>query len=115
MVIQVFGRSFPHQRHVVAASLECQSCHTTHEERVESGMDAVRITAGSCESCHHGEAGHSCLDCHSVIMERAFDSELGDFEHAAHVREMEIQCAECHGEAAAMERTPDFEVCSACH
>ena len=113
--VQVFGRSFPHQRHVVGGGFECQSCHTTHEERVESGVDAIKIAAGSCESCHHGQTDRSCLDCHNAIMDRAFDSDLGDFEHAAHVGDMEILCADCHGEGAVIERTPDLEVCSACH
>ena len=78
-------------------------------------MGAIKIDAGSCESCHHGQTDRSCLDCHNAILEQAFDSDLGDFEHAAHVGDMEIPCAECHGEGTVLERTPELEVCSSCH
>lgn len=55
------------------------------------------------------------MDCHGTILEQTFDSDLGDFAHVAHVEDMGIACAECHGEVADLERTPDLEVCSACH
>lgn len=113
--VTVFGRRFPHQRHVVSAGLECETCHTTHEERAAAGTRALKIDAGSCQSCHHGSSERACADCHAAVLEGEIPSELGDFQHSFHVGELEIPCGECHGEATALAAKPDLEVCSACH
>lgn len=113
--VQVFGRRFPHQRHVVGAGLECQTCHTTHEERAEKGASPIKIDVGSCESCHHGQVERECTICHGGILQQAVDSDLGDFEHRLHIEDMGIACVDCHGEAPALIAEPDLEVCSECH
>lgn len=113
--VEVFERRFPHQRHVVSAGLQCEGCHTTHEERLAHGASPIHINASSCESCHHTQTERPCTDCHGRIMERAVASELGEFQHSFHAVDLEIPCAECHGEATALAATPDLEVCSACH
>ncbi len=114
VVGRAFGRSFPHQPHVVGAQLECQGCHASHEER-DAGAAALKISAGSCESCHHQRAQADCTSCHSDLGRRTFTVELGQFSHAAHVGDMELPCSECHGQAPALRRSPDQGVCSDCH
>ena len=111
----VFGRGFAHQPHVVGQGLECEECHTTHEERHSQGIGPLKIRSSSCNSCHHGLAERECVECHGGVMERAFSVDLGDFEHAFHVGDMEIACTDFHGEAPDLQASPDLEVCSNCH
>lgn len=113
--LSVFGRGFAHQPHVVGQGLECQECHSTHEERDTQGMGPLKIQSSSCNSCHHSEPASDCASCHGGVMERAFSTDLGDFEHAFHVGDMEIGCTDCHGEPPALQASPDLEVCSDCH
>jgi hypothetical protein len=113
--VQVFGRAFAHEPHVVGQGMDCQDCHTSHEERESSGAGSMKLKKSSCTACHHSAASGPCVDCHGSIMERAFAVELGSFEHVSHVGDMEIECAECHGDAANLQASPDLEVCSACH
>jgi nitrate/TMAO reductase-like tetraheme cytochrome c subunit len=114
VVGRAFGRSFPHQPHVVGAELECQGCHASHEER-DAGAAALALSAGSCESCHHRSAAADCTSCHTDLDRRTVTVELGEFSHAAHVDDMELSCAECHGEPPALRFSPDQGVCSDCH
>ena len=113
--VSVFGRDFAHGPHVVKQGLECQECHSTHEERDSQGLGPLKIGSSSCNSCHHGAAERECVECHGDVMERAFSVDLGDFEHAFHVGDMEIACAECHGETPDLRASPDLAVCSDCH
>ncbi len=110
-----FGRSFPHQPHVVGSRMACESCHATHEERQETGVAALKLDAGSCDRCHHRETRAACSDCHGTIFERSYPVELGEFSHQAHVEGMELACDGCHGSGPAYRRSPDPAVCSDCH
>lgn len=111
---RAFGRSFPHAPHVTEAALDCESCHSTHEEREASGAPAMKLAASACADCHHADAAAgSCSGCHREIGGRTFATELGDFSHVSHVDEMELACSDCHG--ATPRRQPDFAVCADCH
>ena len=112
---RAFGRSFPHQPHVVGAKLECGECHSTHEER-DAGAAALKISAGACASCHHGPAAAGgCVSCHGDLGRRTFAVDLGEFSHAAHVDDMELACTQCHGQPPGLRRAPDAAVCADCH
>ncbi len=119
--VEVFGRRFPHRRHAIASGLACERCHRTHEERAAEGGGALKLGAGSCQACHHGSVGAAgsappdCLGCHAGIRDRTFPVELGEFSHAVHVDDMELECAACHGAAPALARAPESAVCSDCH
>jgi nitrate/TMAO reductase-like tetraheme cytochrome c subunit len=110
---EAFGLSFGHRPHVVSAGLECGSCHRSHEEREESGQGPLHIDAADCLACHHG-GKKACDSCHADLLEKAFETDLGDFSHELHAGDMEISCSECHGDGPRFV-SPDLEVCSDCH
>lgn len=112
--VRAFGRDFPHEPHVVGRGLGCTDCHTTHEER-DQGAGPLKIGAGDCGSCHHGDAGRDCLDCHGGVLDRTFATDLGDFAHSFHVLDMELACTRCHGEPPALSARANREVCADCH
>lgn len=57
---------FSHRRHVVAANLDCVSCHGEVAKRsTPPGTPATRMTMAACESCHAREnANNDCAACH---------------------------------------------------
>jgi len=110
------GRRFPHENHVVGREIRCDRCHTTHEERRRNGVAPVRLGADDCASCHHAESDSgNCLDCHATVVEEAFSTEKGDFEHVFHVEMMELDCETCHGQPPGGRLPADREACSPCH
>jgi hypothetical protein len=109
------GPEFSHSPHVVDAGLECTSCHSTHEAREREDLSALLIGASDCATCHHGPSQERrCADCHSGIMDRTLETDLGDFDHSLHAGDMELECSSCHGEAPAFS-APGSDVCSDCH
>gem|GEM_PF-4160944 len=87
-----FGRSFPHQTHVVSAKIRCTICHgkrqTAHGTlRLQSEQD--------CNSCHSQLAaipkGEDCLKCH--ILEDL--SNKVHFPHKEHAN-FGLACSVCH-------------------
>lgn len=112
---RAFGRSFPHQPHVVSQGLDCLDCHSSHDEREATGADALKLGAGSCNGCHHRSAAADCTSCHADLGQRTFTVELGEFAHTMHVDDMELACSGCHGEGATPRRSPDTAVCADCH
>jgi len=106
---RVFGKTFSHDRHVVRASLKCDNCHRSHEEK-EKG-EVLRFGRAGCAGCHHGQNNVECIACHAQILERAVDSFRGEFEHSIHV-ELADTCADCHGDPPAK---PEEESCGMCH
>jgi nitrate/TMAO reductase-like tetraheme cytochrome c subunit len=109
----VFGRPFRHEPHVIGAQLDCSSCHGSHEERRE--REVVRFDATGCESCHHQDQSADCMICHEGVRQRAVESPLGAFEHAFHVDDMELSCADCHDVSAGRTVGLETETCAACH
>jgi nitrate/TMAO reductase-like tetraheme cytochrome c subunit len=113
---RALGRRFPHGRHVVAQGIDCEHCHTSHEEREREGVSPLRLGADDCSSCHHGGPDRgTCLDCHGPLLEQTFTTEKGEFDHALHVTEMELDCETCHGEPPGGRLPADREVCATCH
>ena len=89
-------------------------CHTSHEERDELEVPALKIGAGDCAECHHDRPSGGCLECHGEVLQRSYPVDLGDFHHTAHVQDMELACTLCHGDAPALHRVPDAGVCADC-
>jgi nitrate/TMAO reductase-like tetraheme cytochrome c subunit len=112
--VKVFGKTFSHGKHVMGNGINCENCHSTHEER-DAGVSPLKIEASDCSSCHHRKSSTPCVECHQQLGERTFSVELGSFEHSIHVEMMEIPCQQCHGEGQALRRQPKPEVCSDCH
>jgi nitrate/TMAO reductase-like tetraheme cytochrome c subunit len=109
------GRRFPHVRHVVDQGMECQTCHVPHEERAANGGRHLLARATDCSTCHHGGPTKPCLSCHGEIEKRTFPTENGDFAHAVHVGDMELECTLCHGSGPAFHVPANREACAECH
>jgi nitrate/TMAO reductase-like tetraheme cytochrome c subunit len=105
----VFGRLFSHEKHVVGASLLCDNCHRTHEEK-EKG-EVLRFGIEGCSGCHHTQQNADCTDCHSGILQKPVASFRGDFDHSIH-SELVESCVDCHSNPPAK---PDPETCAMCH
>jgi nitrate/TMAO reductase-like tetraheme cytochrome c subunit len=109
----IFGRRFAHEPHLVRAELECESCHRSHEERGEE--EVIRFGSAGCESCHHRDEAADCMSCHEGIRHRTVESPLGDFPHALHVDDMELECEGCHDLSPGKAVKLIEETCTACH
>ena len=108
-----FGREFPHLSHVVGRGLACETCHRPHEEWEDGGP--LRLAARDCTSCHHREEARACLDCHAGTRRRTFTTEIGEFSHAVHSGDMELECDACHGQPPQVRLPADREACAECH
>jgi nitrate/TMAO reductase-like tetraheme cytochrome c subunit len=113
--VAVAGRQFPHFNHVVEEGLECEGCHRSHEEREATGEGPLLPAARDCGACHHRQAKTPCLSCHADTLRRPLTTELGEFSHAVHTGEMELECSLCHGRAPDFERRADRQACEECH
>lgn len=111
----VWGKSFSHTRHVMRQSLDCETCHRSHDERESTGEQHLRLTRADCQRCHHGDTARDCASCHSTVRERTFAVEFGDFSHVAHIDDMEIACTDCHGPAPRISARADRTLCADCH
>ena len=109
---EMFGRAFAHEKHVVGARLQCQSCHRPHEERAPG--EIVRYGPGGCESCHHQNPKAECLTCHAGIREHTVKSFRGDFDHKMHLDDAGKTCADCHDLTTAPP-TLKKTACAECH
>jgi nitrate/TMAO reductase-like tetraheme cytochrome c subunit len=110
-----FGRLFSHETHTMGAGLECESCHRSHEERERTGLGDLRFDSSGCQACHHQDPSAECLSCHGGVMSTVYSVELGEFDHSAHVEDMEIACGECHTGPGGSVGVADLEYCSNCH
>jgi nitrate/TMAO reductase-like tetraheme cytochrome c subunit len=110
---RIFGRRFPHGPHLASAGIECSACHRPHEGKREG--EIVRFGAAGCSACHHQEPASDCLGCHRDVRQRTVVSLLGDFPHAFHVDDLELECAACHDLTPGRPVRLDEEVCSGCH
>ncbi|MHC4107496.1 MAG: cytochrome c3 family protein [Planctomycetota bacterium] len=109
----VFGRRFRHEPHVIRGGVDCSVCHRPHEERPE--QEIVHIDAATCESCHHEDTAADCSTCHGGLRQRAVKSHLGEFSHAFHVDDLELECGDCHDRSVAGQARLDDETCTTCH
>jgi hypothetical protein len=111
-----FGRRFPHESHVVTQGIDCEQCHASHEERRDHGATALLLGRDDCATCHHSPSDdRGCIDCHGGVLEETFSTELGEFNHALHVQDLELDCASCHGEPPGGSLPADREACAMCH
>ena len=109
---EIFGKAFPHERHVVEGKLQCSVCHRTHEEKPKG--EIVRFDASACASCHHKPPVRDCAQCHAGVREHTVKSFRGDFDHAMHIDDAEKTCVDCHDLAAAAPGIKK-ELCVECH
>jgi nitrate/TMAO reductase-like tetraheme cytochrome c subunit len=92
----VFGRDFPHDKHVVTGRLRCTVCH---EGRDKHGV--MKVTSGQdCERCHSritkpmaNLSAEECLTCHTADIGKV--SEKVRFPHDKHI-ESGVECPLCH-------------------
>jgi hypothetical protein len=108
----IFGKPFAHERHVVAAKIECAACHRTHDEKPKGEM--VRFDANGCASCHHKPPVRNCVACHGDVTKHTVTSFRGEFDHAMHIEDAEKTCAECH-DLTAPPPGVRRDVCQECH
>ncbi len=109
----IFGRNYSHEPHVLRARLDCLACHRPHAERARG--EIVFFAAAGCESCHHKDAGASCLACHASIRGRKVASFRGEFDHAFHLDEAGQTCADCHDLTPGKPVVLKKETCASCH
>lgn len=106
------GVTFSHQRHLRQPGMDCQRCHRPHAERAPG--EVVRFDRRGCSTCHHQETGADCLTCHADVREREIKIDLGEFSHAFHLDDVELTCADCHGEPSTHMQV-QRQVCADCH
>jgi nitrate/TMAO reductase-like tetraheme cytochrome c subunit len=104
------GRPFPHDRHVVAAGLDCDACHSVEQHGEPS------FPRADCASCHHSESEErdaaDCAACHGT-QEDLLRGTLPELE-GQHAVMGELECSECHGDPPAILR-PSPRLCVLCH
>jgi len=108
------GRAFPHGPHLLAAKLECASCHRPHQERAPG--EVVRFGKKGCVPCHHPQAevdAPRCMACHGDVTARTVPSFRGEFSHKGHL-EQGLECGTCHQPKNGDPR-PAKETCGQCH
>ena len=91
------GGSFPHDRHLLAAGLDCDACHSVERHGEPS------FPRADCASCHHQESEQldpwECSTCHvdqSRFLAGTAGAAFALDESEAPMAEKE--CTECHGE-----------------
>ncbi len=122
----IFGREFPHAKHVVSARLRCTVCHETMDHH--GGIKLA--SADACDSCHtriaspmSGLAAEDCLKCHTADLGKVSDKV--NFPHQKHIA-AGLDCAMCHDGvdtkphlefARSGKAVPKFahEFCATCH
>jgi cytochrome c2 len=121
---------FSHKIHAGDNKIDCKYCHVTAEESIHAGIPSVQL----------------CMNCHNVVKEgtntgkeeiakiyQALETgkpiewikvhNLQDhvfFSHAQHVSVGKIDCEQCHGDVASMDRIRQVESlgmgwCIECH
>jgi nitrate/TMAO reductase-like tetraheme cytochrome c subunit len=109
--VTFLGRRFDHERHTIAAGLECGTCHSSLDDH---GKTLLKKTS-DCASCHHPQIGAmNCAACHSGpggAPTEPIDHPVGAFPHQPHL-EAGFQCVNCH-EAPSM--SADGVDCTTCH
>jgi hypothetical protein len=105
---------FSHKVHAGQNQIDCQYCHTTVEYSKSAGIPSVNL----CMNCHNvikegTNTGKTEIDKIYKALETGKPIEwvrvhnLPDhayFNHAQHVGVGKLDCTECHGEVAEMER-----------
>jgi nitrate/TMAO reductase-like tetraheme cytochrome c subunit len=109
---EIYGKRFAHEGHVIAAGIECVTCHRPHEEKPEG--EVVRFDSSGCIGCHHKEPVRDCASCHTGIRQGTVKSFRGDFDHALHIDDAGKTCTDCHDVSASPPRVKQ-EACKECH
>ena len=107
------GRPFPHGRHLLAAGLDCDTCHSVERH----GEPA--FARADCASCHHQGSERldpwECATCHGDQSRfLAGDAGLASALVPVPAPMAEKECTECHGEPPDI-RIPSPAQCVLCH
>jgi predicted CXXCH cytochrome family protein len=108
------GHAYSHGPHLLAAKLECATCHRPHAERAPG--EVVRFGSDGCVPCHHRRAevdGPACMKCHGDVTARTVPSFRGEFSHKSHL-EAGLECGTCHQPKNGDPR-PLKAACAQCH
>jgi predicted CXXCH cytochrome family protein len=108
------GYRFSHAPHLLAAKLDCSSCHRPHPERAPG--EVVRFGQDGCMPCHHRSSrveAPECASCHGDVRAHTVSSWRGEFSHKAH-QEAGAECGMCHQPRNGDPRTQKA-TCLQCH
>jgi len=100
------NRLFPHAPHVNWAHLDCGTCHSREQHKVNlpRGYD--------CNGCHHREAQEKpCADCH----QRTADFVQGTFGGYGVASPPNLQCDSCHADSGGKIVLLNLDTCGRCH
>jgi hypothetical protein len=120
--------AFNHLKHAGELGLACDLCH----KHVRTGAHAGLPDAGTCSMCHSTRQGNSAEAARVTELLEAGDPLLFNklfrlpdhvfYTHRRHVGIAELECGNCHGPIAEMERPPErplvpisMDSCMDCH
>ncbi len=89
---QVFGLPYSHQRHIIAAKVPCNKCHSNQRRHGE-----LIVQRRDCLSCHHSQEERDCGYCHDIQAsilkgtQKSLPLEEPDIMYSAGVG-----CRDCH-------------------
>jgi nitrate/TMAO reductase-like tetraheme cytochrome c subunit len=108
------GTTFDHERHVVAAGLDCTRCHSSFDDHGKTRLTTTR----DCASCHHTAVNQAnCATCHpgpGGAPEQPVVHPIGLFPHTPH-RELGLPCSTCHQPPSMDARGFDCDMCHDAH
>jgi len=107
--VEAFGRTFPHQAHLVKANLPCGNCHSNERKHGE-----LILTQESCNNCHHGKR-QDCQSCHPV--QEMFRKGFKVLDYDSIPSPMpDLGCRDCHPEIKFQETASIVRTaCTNCH
>ncbi len=108
--LDVYGKRFEHDSHLLDANLSCGACHSS-QPKGQPGHGETPITAAQCMQCHHQTDQVSCATCHEVLPAVLAYSN-SSFDHRVHVEKAKLTCTKCHSTDA---QRSFFGNCSSCH
>lgn len=108
--VNVFGKTFSHNTHIVKQRLQCDRCHSNSKKHGE-----LIISQNSCNTCHHNNAksNESCSNCHGV-QAQTYNGTLNGKNEPDVMKQAGVVCTDCHQEKGAIYK-PDDKICAKCH
>ena len=119
---------FNHKKHTQSVGLDCAECHQFYKTSPVSGIPGVEV----CKGCHQAALTDSPEEKklleyinkgEEVPWERLYTvPDHVFYSHSRHVVVGKLECRECHGEIASMEKPPSTPLkkitmtfCIKCH